>query len=124
GFLRIQFPQIENIELKELNINKKEIYPENKSHLEVLLDQFFLIESYKERFDNLSKTYDGTINISNSNIIDSINSYFIDGILPPVINSWDFENRKIWLSEPIEKFDGINNIVSSKLILPNLNHPQ
>ncbi|ALU28218.1 FRG domain-containing protein [Myroides odoratimimus] len=118
-FLRIQFPQNENIISP---IDESEVYPKNKSHLEVLLDQFSLIESYSDRFKNFHENYDVIINTSESEILNEVNSYFIDDILPPILNSWLFETQKQWLCEPYEKVDLVKNKFIAKLVIPNMSN--
>jgi len=73
-FLHIYFPQ-----QTELNVLEREkVYPNAKSHLEVLLDQYFLINTYEERNRMMQMLFNHTISIPDNEIKQEMESYFIE----------------------------------------------
>lgn len=98
GFLHIEFPWSSNRVGSEADI-----YPENKSHLEVLLDQYFLIRSYPERRKQLEEIFGPPIYEGPQDYIGEP-SYFVDDTFPPVHESWSDESLAEWLLEPEEVY--------------------
>lgn len=117
-FLHIYFPQKSDVEI----ISKKLIYPDHKSHLEMLLDQYFLIDSYPEREKRISaifehKIYHGT----EASIRKDIGSAFLDDKIPSSHSSWLTRIAKSWFKEPNEKFESSQTIsIEAKIIIPKI----
>lgn len=109
--LHIYFPQEQNI-----NVEKEEvIYPKNKSHLEVLLDQYFLIDGYPERKIKMEALFgSAVIRFDENTIKKEIESYFINNRIPDIHPSWNTEYSKKWFIEPNER---INDKVQCNVIL-------
>ena len=116
-FLHIYFPQQEEIEI----IENTKIYPTQKSHLEVLLDQYFLIDSYPDRFRQLEEMYGHVIYSSvEDDIRLDIATYFENGEVPNNHSSWESESAKRWLCEPDEHYIEHEFVRAVKLIIPSV----
>jgi len=77
------------------------IYPANKSHLELLLDQYFLVETYPEREKRLLEMFGAKIEVGDSRFIGEASS-FRDAAFPPIHSSWSKECLDRWQHEPDE----------------------
>lgn len=113
-FLHIYFPQERDPEI----LPPQQIYPEEKSHLEVLLDQYFLIASYPERERQMEEIFGTKITISEDVVEREVKSYFIDNELPPTHSSWTDFSFRSWLKEPDEKYTQMANQRVEALTLP------
>lgn len=87
----------------DLTLNDK-YYPKNKSHLELLLDQHFLIETYDNREALLKQMFDTVITSSNFHRVGERGA-FSDGELPHAHPSWCSNSLEPWETEPSEGFD-------------------
>ena len=83
-FLHIYFPQEDNQKI----IDSSNIYPSEKSHLEVYLDKYFLIDSYPQREADLLKIFGTKIEVQRRSIEDDLAPYFINESLPDIHKSW------------------------------------
>ena len=102
SMLHISFPQTG----EKSNIIEEKIYPKEKSHLEVLLDHYFLIDSYSDRFERMQELFGNVINLQDEGLVEKeIASFFIDGIIPEPHKSWKMESIEQWLIEPDERLD-------------------
>jgi len=111
-FLHIYFPQ--NTKLKILE--KDKIYPINKSHLEVLLEQYFLIDTYNDRNNFLTELGgEPIVEILPSQIQDAVESFFKTNKIPDIHKSWKTEFAKSWLIEVKEDYDE-TNFVTERII--------
>jgi hypothetical protein len=99
-FLHIYFPQKSGTAVK----HKDAIYPQNKSHLEVLLDQFFLIESYPERERQLEQIFGHAITISEESVNKEIEAFYKGQKLPTEDCSWRTDFACKWMKEPEEGY--------------------
>lgn len=99
-FLHIYFPQRSDTKI----FPSEKIYPVEKSHLEVLLDQYFLIASYPDRFERLRAMFEpcylGTEKMINSEVVKK----FITKKLPEIHESWHRNATKQWMMEPNESY--------------------
>lgn len=118
-FLHIYFPQDSRISI----ISKENIYPPEKSHLEVLLDQYFLINSYPERNTQLENFFGTTISISEESIKKEIEAFFKNNELPEIHESWGTSSAMLWLQEPNEHYHEHEVLTDIQLIFPKLNNP-
>lgn len=113
-FLRIYFPQ----SLESKILRAEEIYPTEKSHLEVLLDQYFLIASYDQREEKLKCFFGSVINIPEYAIESELKSFF-KALEPPQSDpSWLSESAKLWLEEPDENYRHTSEAIGVKIVLP------
>lgn len=117
-FLHIHFPQNEKTKIFEQEL----IYPNSKSHLEVLLDQYFLIDSYPKRQMDMEAIYDVTIKITDNYVLKAMKTYFINDQLPPIHNSWDKDINKLWLIEPDEKYNQEKANINITIVIQSLNN--
>ncbi|MRG45093.1 FRG domain-containing protein [Chitinophaga sp. SYP-B3965] len=100
-FLHIYFPQENGLAL----IEHEKIYPKVKSHLEVLLDQYFLIDSYPERERMMADLFGPKIvSVTHDDILEEMKPFFITSTLPEVHESWKSDYANSWLMEPDEKY--------------------
>ena len=113
-FLHIYFPQSQGNEV----LKKEHVYPSERSHIEVLLDQYFLIETYPDRERKMEELLGPTIaTITEGSIKSEIVTYFVDDTLPETHPSWSAENEDMWMREPCEAY-GENNKTNTTLLLP------
>lgn len=99
--LHINFPQTVHAEI----CSRDEIYPVEKSHLEVLLDQYFLIDSYPERQRQLTESWGPPIaSLSEEDVRQEQMTYFKSGKQPQPHRSWMSKSAQTWLLEPNEHF--------------------
>lgn len=113
-FLHIHFPQECGIEVLE----QARVYPSERSHIEVLLDQYFLIDSYPERTRKLEETFGQSFVISEESMRKEIVAYFKDHEIPEDHESWGTPAAKEWLREPDEKYIDKGLGVTANLICP------
>jgi hypothetical protein len=114
-FLHIRFPQSSGT----LILPRDEIYPLSKSHLEVLLDQFFLIESYPEREKRLKEIFGFSISIPEDSMVSEIKTYYKAKSIPEPDPSWSTEYANSWLQEPDERFHDHGPVRKINLCWPN-----
>lgn len=113
--LHINFPQEENIKLLKSEL----VYPKEKSHLEVLLDQYFLIDSYPERQKTLNSFFGPpVIKITEDDILKEVQEYFVNDQLPSIHNSWVSEKNQ-WIIEPDERHSADAVIAQITIVLPS-----
>lgn len=81
---------------------KHSIYPTRKSHIEQLLEHFFLIESYPERWSNLGSMFsiDWQTHKTASAAMQGANEKFAQPH-----TSWQPQNIAAWLKEPSEAYN-------------------
>jgi hypothetical protein len=84
----------------------REMCPANKSHLETLLDQYFLIAQYPNRTRELEAIFGPPIRFGPEKL-DGERAFFIDDQLPPRHASWDESSLATWLSEPDEPYRSV-----------------
>lgn len=115
-FLHIYFPQVPGTQV----VDRNDIYPADKSHLETLLDQYFLIESYPDRDKKLQELFKRKIDISEQSVRNEVLLYFKKNELPKDHASWNTQAAKKWLREPDERYAGSGESVGIKLVYPAL----
>lgn len=115
-FLHIHFPQESGVKV----LDSEKVYPTSKSHLEVLLEQHFLIDSYPERRKQVEEIFGPpVITVNEDSIREEIQSFFIDNKIPNKHESWNTDFAKKWLQEPNEYYSDDDDFVTDfKLILP------
>jgi hypothetical protein len=101
-FLHIEFPRKDTT--IDLDVYNK-YYPVNKSHMELLLDQYFLIESYPAREKQLLESFEQKIVVGPNDFRGEPTS-FLNETFPPRHESWSGDVISLWLQEPVEKYDG------------------
>jgi FRG domain len=79
-------------------------YPKNKSHVELLLDQHFLIETYDERRTKLEAICDQIIEVGDFDSLGKEEA-FTEATLPDVHPSWSETALESWKVEPNEVYD-------------------
>src|SRR5262245_8086105 len=97
GFLHIEFPWSAD----SRPVLDREMYPTNKSHLETLLDQYFLIADYKRREAQLLQIGPRIDAGAEGYLGDP--TYFVRDRLPPRHASWDGLPEE-WNVEPDERY--------------------
>lgn len=112
--LHIYFPQKAGTKI----IDRDAIYPKERSHLEVLLDQYFLIETYESRSAALSEMFGTSVRISQSAIDKEIASFFIGDTIPDAHSSWANAEVREWLKEPAESLPRYGSRRRASLLLP------
>lgn len=113
--LHIYFPQKPGLKI----CDRREIYPEERSHLEVLLDQYFLIDKYPERIRQMAEFFDTTISsVTEDRVTAAQASFFIGKRIPAPHSSWSSADAKDWLTEPDEKFGPDTRVRRVTLTLP------
>ncbi|WP_422079680.1 FRG domain-containing protein [Ulvibacterium sp.] len=118
-FLHIYFPQNPSLEI----LDKEKIYPSSKSHLEVLLDQYFLIEGYPERDKNMQKIFVHKIHIGREDSTKKeISSFFSQNKIPDMHESWLSEFAETWAKEPNERYFSSTSFVEVEISLPDFNN--
>jgi len=118
-FLHIYFPQQGGIQV----LDRNEVYPREKSHLEVLLDQYFLIDSYPERERQMEEFFGQVITVPEDSMTRDIASHFKGNKLPSHDASWQTEYAQSWLSEPAERLPKEKRQIEVSLALPEFNCP-
>jgi hypothetical protein len=114
-FLHIYFPQKNRITI----IDQEKVYPKAKSHLEVLLRQYFLIDSYPKREKQLAEIFELTIASGGENDIrKEMEAFFIMNSLPAIHKSWRSDFANSWLNEPDEKYSNAKTVVDICISLP------
>lgn len=99
-FLHVYFPQESGTTI----FPSEKIYPIEKSHLEVLLDQYFLIDSYPERFNRMEEISQTAISVTEEEVTPEIQEYFSAKTLPNNHESWHKRSTKQWMIEPNENY--------------------
>lgn len=115
-FLHIYFPQRFGTTVAPTEC----IYPVDKSHLEVLLDQYFLIDSYPERNQRLEEFFGSVISISADSVKKAVESFFKDKVIPRDHESWGTSDAAQWLVEPDEQYNQHVMSVDAQLTFPKL----
>ena len=104
--LHIYFPQKGEVS----GLKREEIYPKQKSHLEVLLEQYFLIDSYPKRETKLKAIFGTPIfKITEDSLRTEIQSFFLNNTIPPEHESWTSRLAQKWLAEPNENFSALDS---------------
>lgn len=117
--LHIYFPQ----KAGTIIIEKDRIYPRERSHLEVLLDHYFLIETYEEREQRMREIFGAVIRVENDTVEEDIFSNFRSGTRPDSHSSWISQGAKAWYVEPDEKFSPYISQKSAQLVMPDCENP-
>ena len=114
-FLHIYFPQKNG----DTMLNEEKIYPKTKSHLEVLLDQYFLIDSYEDREKKLSENFGPLLlSIEEDDVREEVETFFVANNLPEIHKSWETDFANSWLREPDERYSREDNIIDIVITLP------
>ena len=79
-------------------------YPKNKSHVELLLDQHFLIETYDDREVRLKAIFDMVIKVGDPQSLGEEGA-FNEARLPDPHPSWSEAALEPWKVEPNEVYD-------------------
>ena len=112
--LHIYFPQVSGVAIK----STEEVYPVEKSHLEILLEQYFLISRYPDRERELEAIFGHIIRIPSNAIEIEAASLFRGNALPKTHSSWKSSFALSWLNEPDEKYERPDKHTLIPLILP------
>ncbi|MES3006736.1 MAG: FRG domain-containing protein [Pseudomonadota bacterium] len=113
-FLHIYFPQKSKAQI----LHADEIYPTEKSHLEVMLDQYFLISSYGQREEQLKRIF-GTVITIPQEAVESERKSFFKALEPPQSDpSWLSEFAMMWHEEPDENYRHTNETIRVSIIFP------
>ncbi|MGZ5028749.1 MAG: FRG domain-containing protein [Methylobacter sp.] len=115
-FLHIYFPQ----KSETIVESTEKIYPAEKSHLEVLLDQYFLIASYPERERQMNELFGHRVSISEEAVKREISTYFKENKIPREYDSWRGVMPNLWMQEPEEDYHDQDPAESVTLQLPTL----
>lgn len=114
--LHIYFPQKAGLTI----CDRREIYPEERSHLEVLLDQYFLIDTYPERERRMADIFGAAISsVTEGQVRAAQAAFFIGKTIPEPHSSWSSISVKDWLMEPNEKFGPSTRFKRVGLTLPD-----
>jgi hypothetical protein len=108
SFFRILFPFTGRLK----NIHISSIYPENKSHLENLIEQYFYRENFASAQISLLEVFESLSDISQEPLLGE-ESAFIENRLPPSHQSWSATTMQAWRKEPDELYQ---STVSSRTI--------
>ena len=112
--LHIYFPQNPKVVVE----SSEQIYPVEKSHLEILLDQYFLIESYPKRMRELENIF-GSIYVVPTENVEKESAKIFKGNKPPATHpSWETFFAKSWLKEPDERYGPTSKKRTAEIILP------
>jgi hypothetical protein len=102
-FLHIEFPWKADRKVGD----ERDIYPENKSHLETLLDQYFLIETYPARERQMQAIF-GPVIHSGPQDYKGEPRYFINETFPDEHESWSTSTCTQRLLEPEEIYSRVD----------------
>ncbi|MEQ1694947.1 MAG: FRG domain-containing protein [Hyphomicrobiaceae bacterium] len=111
--LHIYFPQSN----KQSTIEDRQVYPPNRSHLETLLDQYFLIRSYPERRQKMNEVFGHEMVIAEDRVRASQKKQFKTGDFPPIHPSWNMLAISGWLEEPDDQFLGEGNLKQVTIVV-------
>ncbi len=92
-------------------IDEHYIYPKNKSHLEILIDEFFENDSREKGMRHLEDVL-GMKRMTFGQGFRGDESVFIENKFPEAHESWSPENLKNWEFEPSEKIDDTNHKIN------------
>ena len=112
--LHIYFPQRPDTHI----IDRDAIYPKEKSHLEVMLDQYFLVETYDARNAKLASMFGNVVTVNQSLMDNEIASYFFNDSIPAVHSSWASDSIAAWFAEPAEPLPVYGSRRKAKLLVP------
>lgn len=84
-------------------VKSASIYPAERSHLEVLLEEYFYIENFQQRLEDLRGVFGEPISAS-SRPLPGEPTAFSSGALPGVLESWKGPTYRAWLNEPDERY--------------------
>ena len=118
--LHIYFPQKAGVTILEAS----RIYPQEKSHLEVMLDHYFLIETYGERKRRLREIFGTEISVNEDTATKEVVSYFRSGRAPDPHWSWKSDFAKAWYAEPDERLSSATRTRSAELVMPDCTTPR
>jgi len=97
-------------------------YPKNKSHVELLLDQHFLIETYDDRAVRLKAIFDLVIKVGNPQSLGDERA-FKEARLPDAHPSWSEDTLEPWKVEPNEVYDGATSAGIHRLAIDTTSDP-
>lgn len=103
GFFRILFPY-HGPSLTSLP--REAVYPDKKSHLEVLLGQYFYAENFAAAGKALREFFTPITDTSRKVWRGEVEA-FTGGLLPPPHESWGHQYTRSWLEEPDERFPSV-----------------
>lgn len=112
--LHIYFPQDPNIVVE----SSEQIYPVEKSHLEILIDQYFLIEGYPKRMRELEDIFGSIYEVPTENVDKESTKFFIGNKPPAIHPSWETSSAMRWLEEPDEKYGPTSKNQPAEITLP------
>jgi hypothetical protein len=113
-FLHIYFPQQSDTALD----STESIYPSQKSHLEMLLDQYFLVSSYDERNARLKELFGHGFTVTEESVARDMREYFKDRQIPRDHESWHTAAATRWMQEPDERYRDHDLVVEARIRLP------
>lgn len=116
--LHIYFPLPSQHDAK---LNDK-YYPKNKSHVELLLDQHFLIETYDDREARLEAIFDSVIKVGDPESLGEERA-FNEAQLPEVHPSWSEATLAPWKIEPNEVYDVTTSTEIHGLTIDTISDP-
>ena len=115
-FDRIYFPKTRRYPM----IHPEEVYPTRKSHLEILLDQYFmnerLIEGSWEPPENVQRI-----------MVEALNGGFDPDVFPtgiPRHSSWGEDLLREWIALPPEQLGSVRTAVNFHIDVPHPEHPE
>ena len=89
-------------------IKETTIYPPNKSHVEILIDEFFEHETRQLGIARAEEFFGKAIYINDNNY-EGDTTAFINNVLPNRLSSWEIKSIKDWLHEPKEVYSDLKN---------------
>jgi hypothetical protein len=117
-FFRILFPH----KAARSKIDRTSIYPAHKSHLELLLDEYF---SNERALDGIEKCRE--LGLYNSTVVVDLGlgdvSAFRGGELPPRLQSWNDNATNLWRMEPDERLSDTRSRSSIRIKLKEQEPP-
>lgn len=116
--LHIYFPLPSHHDAK---LNDK-YYPKNKSHVELMLDQHFLIETYNDREAQLKTIFGTVITIGDFDSLGEEGA-FKEAQLPDAHTSWSEAALKPWKIEPNEVYNVAISSENHELIIDTASDP-
>lgn len=99
SFFRILFPYTGPYK----KIKEENIFPKNKSHLELILDKYFSIERHLAGLNAAEALFGPPIEMSNNRWLGDVGS-FVGDRLPGYHPSWEAVVAEAWSVEPDERF--------------------
>jgi hypothetical protein len=119
-FDRIYFPAQSSIPL----IPEEDVYPKQKSDLEILLDQYFMLERMAEGDQILAETIDKfAVRVQAEGLPEGIEKACFGKAGLPVLNSWSEVNLQAWREPTPERWSEYSKAPRVGIELPPLEDP-